>query len=305
MKLTWEEVQKIAERNALFLDTQPDDFLNQDVTTSENELVTLLWLLMDDFETEDGNIKKSRKNLIIVSRIDSTFNLFAAAGGAVLLGSLLNRFSQVIKNNLNYFGEILTKNERFNSVSSKIVDLINKRLGITSAGAVVKDGYVSTLLTNTIVKNEARELLYKGVLSGNKVSNLRLSMQNFITGGKDKPGAIYKFYSKFAYDTFGQIDRMASVEFAEEYKLRWFVYAGTIIPTSRAFCRKHINGIYNVVEAADWIYQIPSPLGVSELTYDPVIDMGGVNCRHSPIFLTDGMAEELFRRGVSIVPSNI
>ncbi len=302
--LTWEEVQAIAERNALFLDKQPDDFLNEDVKLSEDELVTLLWLLIDEFDVEDGNIKKTRKNLLIIGRLDSTFQMFASAGGAVLLGKLLKRFSSVIENNVSYFREILGTSAKFNTTRSKIIDLINRRLGIKTDGGVVKDSYVSSLLANTLIKNEAREILYKGVLSGSKVSNLRLSMQNFIFG-VDKPGAIYKFYSKFAYDTFGQIDRMASVEFAEEYKLRWFIYAGTIITTSREFCRKHINGIYNVTEAKDWIYQRPAPIGVSELTYDPVLDMGGVNCRHSPIFLTDGMAEELFRRGLSIVPSNI
>lgn len=303
MPKTWDDIQKIAERNALFLDRQPDDFLETDVDLAEEELILLLWLLLDDFETENGKVKKSTKNFFLVNRVDEVFQAFATAGGLLLIGKLMNRFGKVLSNNFKYFSAMLDR--PIDPVKKRMTMMVNTRLGIEPDGTMVKDGYMSSLIGNTSIRNEAREMLFRGVLSGSKTSDLRNQLKNFITGEKDKPGAIYKFYSKFAYDTFGQIDRMSSVGFALEYDLKWFIYYGTIIKSSRAFCRKHINGIYNVEEAKNWIFQQPAPVGVSATTYDPVIDMGGVNCRHSPFFLTDEMADDMFNRGFSNAPSNI
>lgn len=303
--MEWEQIQAIAERNAIFLDEQPEDFLNTDVKLTEEELVLLLWLLIDDFETEDGLIKKNNKNFLMVTRVDELFKDFALAGGFLLIVKLIGRLQRVLSNNFSYYARLLGRSEKFTKTSASVRKFVNRRLGLAEDGSMVKDGYVNTLYGDKTIRNKAREIIFRGVLSGNKPSDLKTNIKNYISGTEKTKGAIEKFYSQFAYDTFGQIDRMASVQFADRYGLQWFIYYGTLIATSRAFCRKHINGIYNVVEARNWIYQNPRPLGISESTYDPVIDMGGVNCRHTPFFLTEDMKDDLFNRGFSNVPSNL
>lgn len=305
MKKYWEQIQKVAARNALFLDKQPDDFLDTDVRLAEKDLLLLLWLLIDDFETEDGRIKKSNKNFLLITRVDELFKGFAIDGGYVLIQNLINRFQKVVSYNTGYFTSLLGKSEQLSLTINRVNTLTNKRLGLNTDGGLVKDGYLHSLYTDNTVRNQSREILYRGVLSQNKPTDLKNEVKKFVMGAEDKGGAIYKFYSKFAYDTFGQIDRMASLQFAEEYKLKWFVYYGTLIKTSRPFCRKHINGIYNTTEAQKWVYEQPAPVGVSATTYNPVIDMGGINCCHTAIFLSNEMAEDLFSRGYSSVPSNL
>lgn len=305
MKTTWKQIQKIAERNALFLDQQPDDFLDTDVPKTEKELILLLLLLLDDFEQDNGRLKKSRKNFFLVNSVDKIFRELATGAGFALLAKLVSRFQNVVANNNDYFKTMLGSSDQFRETTKIITDMVNTRLGMTADGVLKSDGYLYSLLNDNTVRNETRELFFKNVLSGSRVNDVRIDLTDFVIGGKDKKGIIYKFYSKFAYDTFGQIDRMASLQFSEKYNLRWFIYFGTIIRTSRAFCRKHINGLYNTEEAKNWIFENPGPVGVSDITYNPVIDMGGINCLHTAVFVTDEIKDDLIDRGYSTVPSNI
>jgi len=98
-------------------------------------------------------------------------------------------------------------------------------------------------------------------------------------------------------DFFTVIDRMASAQFGKEYNLTEFIYYGTIIKTSRPFCRKKIHGIYTIEQGMLWPFESPAPLGISVSTYNPVIDMGGENCRHVAFFLTRDMSDEMKERG--------
>lgn len=305
MKLTWENIQKIAERNAIYLEEVPEAFLNKDLKMTEEELILLLLLLLDDFETEDGKIKKNRNNFFLVNRVDQIFRAFAVAGGLVLMNKLIGKFQKVVANNSSYYYNLLGRSDQFTRANNIITDLVNRRLGLDTDGSMKPSGYMSDLANMTTVRNETRELLYKNVLAEGKVTEVRKLLQNFIVGEGDKNGAVYNFYSKFAYDSFSQIDRMASSQFATEFGLTSFIYAGIIIKNSRAFCRKKINGIYTIPEGMKWPYENPAPIGISVATYNPVIDMGGINCKHVPLFITREMEKDLLNRGFTHAPSNL
>lgn len=305
MKLTWENIQKIAERNAIYLEEVPEAFLNKDVKMTEEDLILLLLLLLDDFETEDGRIKKNRKNFFLVNKVDQIFKTFAVAGGMVLMGKLINKFQKVVTNNNGYYAGILGTGDKFNKSRNAIIDLVNRRLGLNEDGSLKTGGYISDLSNMTTVRNEIRELFYKNVLSETKVTDFRKNLTGLMLGDKDTKGLIFKFYSKFAYDSFSQIDRMASAQFASDFNLTTFIYYGIIIKTSRAFCRKKINGIYTIAEGMKWPYESPAPVGISVATYNPVIDMGGINCKHVALFITRAIEEDLLNRGFTHAPSNL
>ena len=131
MKKKWEDVQKIAERNALFLDQQPDDFLETDVPKSEKELILLLLLLLDDFDQDGGRVQNNRKNFLLVNRVDKLFRDFATGAGFVLLAKLISRFQKVVSNNVDYFKNLLGSSYLFNNTSKDVTDLVNSRLGMS------------------------------------------------------------------------------------------------------------------------------------------------------------------------------
>lgn len=305
MEIIWKNIQAIAERNALYLEEVPENFLNKDVTATEEELILLLLLLLDDFETEDGRIRKSRKNFLMVNKVDKVFRDFATGAGLLMIAKLISKFQKVLSNNSNYYYRILGRSQRFTQANNDILDLVNRRLGINADGSVKSGGYISDLNTMNTVRNEVREQFYKNVLGETKINDFRKNLTGLVVGDKDTNGIVYKFYSKFAYDTFSQIDRMASSQFAEEFGLTTFIYYGVIVKNSRAFCRKKINGIYTIADGMKWPYESPAPIGISTATYNPVIDMGGINCKHVALFITRAIEEDLLNRGFTHAPSNL
>lgn len=304
MKITWENIKELAERNAIYLDEVPEAFLDKDVKMTEEELITLLLLLLDDFEVEDGLIKKNRHNFFLINKVDVLFNGFIATTGLALMGRLIDKLQKVVTNNSRLYSVMYTDRSGFNRTKKNIIEMVNRRLGFDAEGKMKPAGYLDDLMKMNTVKNNTRELFYRNVTAKTKVNDFRKVLQGFIVGDKDKGGAIYSFYSKFAYDSFSQIDRMASAEFAAQMGLTKFIYAGKLIKSSRKFCIKKIHGIYTMKEAERWPYEDPAPIGISVATYNPAIDMGGVNCKHMPVFITEEMVEDLEGRGFVKVPYN-
>lgn len=294
----WKEIEPIIRKNAEYLETVPDDFINNDISKTQQVLNMYLLSLLDDFETDNGKMVNNEKNLLLITKLDKLFNDFSRGAGLVVLSSLLNRLMKVVSNSVNYFGSLLGASDKFDSTELSVSNMINQRLGVDANGNIKESGYFNDLLNDKTVRIQTRNIFYDAVTGESLLADARDSITKYITGEdeKQKRGAIQKFYSLYTGDTFGRIDRMASKKFAKEYDLTQFIYYGTIIKTSRAFCRKHIHLLFTLQDASKWVNESPSPVGIDS-TYDPIVDMGGINCRHLPVFVTDEMADEIKSKG--------
>lgn len=286
---TWKELKAIAERNAKRLEAVPDEFIEKDVRPYQEEMAIKVELLLQEMETDNGHIRKNAKNLSIINKIDNELNLLAMSAGVAVVNALLKRIGEVLRMNFSYYGSMVTQNDDFRSVRESIEKEVNSRFGIKNDGALKVGGFVYGLLNDQTVKNSLKETLYTSVYANGTVKGAIYEAKAFLNGKRGVKGAVESFYSKNTSEVFNHADRMASRAFGNKYGLKWFIYAGTIVKNSRAFCRAKIGGVYNTEQAQDWIYEHPSPLGVSVDMYSPTIHMGGINCRHSPMFITDQM----------------
>jgi hypothetical protein len=145
----------------------------------------------------------------------------------------------------------------------------------------------------------------------------QIDTKDFIRGlsdiiqGVEGPGSLEKQYQRFAYDLYQQYDAAYNKSLAEEFDMKYFVYQGGLIEDSRDFCAAHNNKVWSVEESETWyewtpaegeypegyeikqkdIYEVPSYLGYPG--YQPLIDRGGYNCRHSIGYITDGLAFDM------------
>lgn len=291
-RTTWKELKSIAERNAKAIEVLPDEFILQDVKPYQNEIFNAVEGLLQQLETDDGIIRKNKKNLLVINKIDAEIENIRKIQGVAVLNALLNRISNVLKDNFNYYGQMLTKNEEFQKVKQSIEEEVNNRFGITKDGKLNKNGYLYALLNDQTVKNKLKQNIFTSIYSNSKLSDVINEGKAYLNGKKGRRGAIESFYSQYTSDVFNQTDRMSSLAFGKKYGLKWFIYAGTLVSNSRAFCRHKIGGVFNTEEAKDWINENPSPLGIPADSYSPIIHMGGINCRHSPFFITGEMKNE-------------
>ena len=89
---------------------------------------------------------------------------------------------------------------------------------------------------------------------------------------------------------FARHDRNVQKKYAERIGLRTFIYTGGLIQTSRDFCEDRNGKVFTIEEAEEW--KDLNWDGKPEI-YNPLIDLGGYNCRHFPAWIS---AKEAIRR---------
>jgi hypothetical protein len=74
-----------------------------------------------------------------------------------------------------------------------------------------------------------------------------------------------------------------TIKKADDVGLRYFKYSGNIIKTTRKFCERRAGKIFTIEEAQTW--QQEQGQGLPVIPY-----LGGYNCRHSMVFMTEDRA---------------
>lgn len=212
---------------------------------------------------------------------------------------------------------------------------INFRLGLTSAGVLIVGAYLFNLFHDKTVITEITQSVYKGMISGTPLTDMKANLKSDVIGETEmlpdenvkvtpketkaktpkakselpkkeqvtKNGLLGKVWSPVANDVFTQVDRTASTVIANATDLKYFIYSGTIVKASRGFCIERCNKAYSTDEAKDWIKASPGPIAVDHETYDPVIDCGGVNCRHTCMFISSELYKVLVDKGSDLIPA--
>jgi len=71
--------------------------------------------------------------------------------------------------------------------------------------------------------------------------------------------------------------------FADELKLKYFVYAGSIMEKTRDFCAERNNRVFHVNDVSSF----PNNLSYFPPNYNFFIDRGGYNCRHKIRYISN------------------
>lgn len=284
-------LKRIIREKIKFLDAIPDEFINQTVKGGQSPLFDIMVSeFLDKLEKdENGNILASTSNFRLINGIDKAWKDFQQKHGIEIVNKHLSNFAKIVSQNVDYYREILTVNKSFIQQAKNITTIINRRLGINSDGTLIPGGYMGDLLDDISVRNQVKEFALRNVANSSGFDATKKNLSDLINGSDGKLGALQKYYRNIAYDTYKQVDSLNNKLFGEEFNLKYFVYDGTLIKTSRKFCIKHCYNIYTVEQSKEWVND--PDLKVPNLeTYEPLIDLGGVGCRHMIRFVTDEMA---------------
>jgi hypothetical protein len=285
-------LKKLIKERIAFLEAIPDDFINQTVRGAESPLFDLVVSeFVDKLDTKDGKILNTIANLRLVAAIDKAWQKFQAKAGLEVVEQHLSNFEKIVNTNVEYYKHILEDNETFLNRAKGITSIINRRLGINPDGTLIKEGYLGGILEDVSVRNQLKEFSIKSVANGAGFEQFKKDFSTYIKGNDAKLGVLSKYYRNIAYDSYKQIDGLHNKLFGQKFGLIYFLYDGTIIKTTRKFCRRHCYKIFTVEEAQQWIKD-PDLTAIPD-NYDPLVDMGGFGCRHIPRFLTNDMAIDL------------
>jgi uncharacterized protein with gpF-like domain len=120
--------------------------------------------------------------------------------------------------------------------------------------------------------------VYQNAIAGRSFKDMVKDIRAKINGAVDVRGRPMSIYAgQIAHDSIMQFDGQFTVFKSKEAGLKHFKYTGTLVGTTRDFCRRHIGNTYNEKQIrAIWTGNWPG-----KSSGDPFIVRGGYRCRHT------------------------
>lgn len=248
-----------------------------------------------------GNIINNSYNLNLIASIETIYTKFSSANLPGIAAQIATGSDKISAYNVDYFSQFDTGTRDYAATTQKTQKIIRDRLGITAEGNGKKvnlkpGGYMDSLLKDNSIKNELKNLSYREVMKGIGFQDFKKGLENFIVGDEQTLGGFKQFYQNYAYDIFVEIDRHESTLLATDLDLKYFIYEGVIIKTSREFCIKRAGKVFSLKETEQWIDDPWIKLNFDKgyiTSYDATHDMGLFRCSHVPRFISKETAEQL------------
>jgi predicted amino acid-binding ACT domain protein len=207
------------------------------------------------------------------------------------IDTLLSRFSTGIQNIGKYIirgiGSVMgLTTEQLSQIDTRAI-----KTGKTVTDELLK--HAATVINKNLnlerifldIKQEAISLLAdpKGI----DLVELRKALSQKVVGNK----LAQKYFSRWTHDLYSQMQRVGANRMRIELGLRFAIYQGGLIATSRDFCEERNRQCFSDEEIMKW--KELDWEGKPEIGYNPIIDCGGYNCRHRLDWISDEMAKRL------------
>jgi len=295
------------------------ELINRNTERLTGSIVRLQSKLMDsivddvisELDVVDGIIQDTPKNYRLIASLDKVFRAFSVDQAAVLLPQLSSSIEAITELNNKYFlvtaSEALLK--RFDKVIEGARELTDMRFGL-KGDKFVRGGILEELFTQ-FGGTEVKQIMSRAVSGGMNKRDFIKQMRGFVTGTDEKSGISERKWKQFAFDVYQQYDASYNKKVAEEFGMKYFIYQGGLVEDSRDFCAAHNNKVWSIEESETWRTWTPAdgeypegyvikaknmnevPSYMSYPGYDPLVDRGGYNCRHSLGFISDELAKRL------------
>lgn len=278
--------EQAADRETLI--NKLDKVLNSLVKRYQASLLSDVLEVLDEIERdEDGVILNNAANTAAIAKLDRVLSVIDFQAKAAIINQLIKGFANVISFNRSYF-EFLDPDLKVKPVSDAVMKDLKTWLGIGKGNKLKRNGYLDTLVGSTSLRNEIKQRTVGAVANRQGWAQTKKDIGGFIKGEGKALGAMERYYRNFTYDTFAQVDRRASEDFAERLGFEFAIYAGGLIETSRKFCREHNGNVYHISEIREF-----KPKEAIPPNYDPLTDLGGYGCRHSLNWIPNVLAVRL------------
>ncbi len=260
-------------------------------------LATLINDFVDRLDVKDGVIQNTPANLALLSKIDTLFLEFNAKVAAPEVAGVIKKGLEEIHGyNTDYFSTLATDQAKYGTTEKQVKKIIEDRLGFGDKTRLKPGGYMDTMFRDPTIANQIKNFTRTELIKGPGFKSFKDGLRRMIKTDANSMGAFERYYRNYAYDVFVNVDREESLLTAKALDLKYFIYAGTIIDTSREFCRKRVNEVFTTDETDAWVKDpwIQNALEKGYIaSYDPIRDMGLFGCRHVAQFISKETAEQL------------
>jgi hypothetical protein len=296
------------------------EFINSQRTKLENNVVKLqsklfnniIAELIPELDVKDGLIQDTPKNYRLLSILDKTYKDFQYSSSQFVLNQIVNTTSKIASLTTDYFAVVLVGDlpAKFDKIIESTNKLINLKIGL-DGGKMTRGGFLQSFFDSNTIGTDLKQMTSKAVTSNMDMKDYVRNLKDMITGTDEYTGGLERQFQRYGYDIYQQYDAAYNMTLGNEFGFNYFIYQGGLINDSRDFCAAHNNKVYSLEETLGWatwtpsqgeypsgyaikakdIYSVPSYLGYPG--YDPGIDRGGYNCRHSFGWINDDLAKKM------------
>jgi len=198
--------------------------------------------------------------------------------------------------NLVYFSTLIESN-RLDDVKNSVGKSIDKNFGLNPDGTIKKNGFLDRAIDNKNIQKAFIKELNTALKGNPSIEVLTDKIKTFVTGNDLQGGMFERYYNTIAKNTLIQIDRQSNKIYMDELDLSDFIFGGGLIKTTRCFCLRNNGKIISMEQADKWVDHLEEPCGPvwnekRDGKYNPLEQMGGHECRHTPEPVTPGIASD-------------
>lgn len=218
------------------------------------------------------------------------------------IDSLLSRFSVAIQSIGKYIIRGIGSVMGLTTEQLSKVDVRAIKTGKTVTDEILK--HAATIINKNLtlekifldVKQHAISLMSdpKGI----DLVGLRRALRDKVIGNK----LAQRYFSRWTHDLYSQMQRVGANRIRLDLGLKYAVYQGGLIKTSRDFCEERNGKCFSDDEIMKW--ESLDWEGKPEIGYNALIDCGGYNCRHRLDWISDQLARrmrpDLFRNKIPV-----
>ena len=276
------------------------DWLSKRVEEAQNIFLALLvGDYIGSFSVDSGgNLKPSTKNMRNAMKLDKFFDTLDKETLRRINTRWGKDMLKMTPLNKKYYAEMIPDMKKVVYSASDKVGFIEQAIGIKD-GKILKGSYLDKITKMPEVRQQMKNYVIQSVNNKKGFSEYLRGMKEIVVGTKTRDGIMERYYKQYAYDTFNQTDAAINKHYADSLDLTWFVYSGGTIATSRAFCIKRSQKVYNTKETEKWKCDptlIGKPKNVKcDSRYNALIERGIWNCRHTIRYITSEMACDMGR----------
>lgn len=262
----------------------------------------ILSFFLNEITFKNGKLVSNPSNFEKVARVESVYLGWIRSNIKEVLAIVVKGIRQLHKDNEAYFTKVLGK--EIVKESARIFKILSSRLGLDKDGETVRGGYMETVLTHhgsSII--ELKDEALRSIVTGQTVAKFQEDIVSRVKGKDNAPGLLEQHFQRHMTDVWQQYDREAGRQFAQELGLKYAIYQGGIIKTTRPFCEVRNNRVFTIEEIA--LFGTPKDKygGYSNKSegdfngkndnYNPFLDCGGWGCRHNFDYVSDELGELL------------
>lgn len=301
--ITVNELKKLARKVDAHIDAAQTARIAQLRGIERDLFAKLIRELVNKMSTDNGIITSKGKEVTFSQAIDRIFKAVKESGMAKFAAESIHDMAGVLDLNADYYAVIHgseSKGRKFNAIKARVNKNMKERLGVGDNNKPVQSGYLERQLGGIdAVREQVKTTVFKAVKAGRPMKDLHDELSNIITGTENTDGEVVKKMRGYVFDNYQRFDRDTNKEFATRLALKYFVYSGGLIETSRDFCVKRNNKVFTTEEADKWKDDATLPKTAAErdsgvvTDYNPLEDCGRWNCRHRLLYMPKNMAERL------------